>query len=197
MVCPRRRCGHAAWDVCGPTFLSSDLEPDDLVVGARFGAPIGREFVNHFQAASLGLVLSRWAQYGPTASLVFNLDAHPMRIRMDGHADAPSGMDDGVGHELADQQHRHLGDRRLDPAVGQNVAGEDASFMNAGGPAHELDRPGHRSLHTPSTAPLLGHPTLRVGSIKQRVGRPSIPDIRFVTASGIALIAGRAEGGMT
>jgi hypothetical protein len=127
-----------------PTSLARDLAPDDLVGCAPFSAPIGRKFVNYPQAPSAVLVLCRRAQHGATTSLVFHLDAHPVGIRMDGHANRPWGMDNGIGHELADQQQRHLDDRRLHPVVGQNVAYEDASFTNAGGPAQELDRTGHR-----------------------------------------------------
>ena len=67
-----------------------------------------------------------------------------MGIRMDAEANHASGMDDGVGHELADQQLRQLDDRPLHTVVGQNVACEDASLANARGRAEELDCPGHR-----------------------------------------------------
>jgi hypothetical protein len=60
---------------------------------------------------------------------------------MDGQANRAWGMDDGVGHQLADQQDRQLDDRRLHRVVGQNVACEDTSFTNARGPTPELDRP--------------------------------------------------------
>jgi hypothetical protein len=124
--------------------LASDLEPDNLVGRAPFGSPIRRERVHDPQTASVDLVLCRRALHGTTTSLVFYFDSHPVGIRMDGQANHASGMDGGVGHELADQQLRQLDDGSLHTVVGENVACEGASLANARGLAEKLDCPGHR-----------------------------------------------------
>jgi hypothetical protein len=133
--------------VRAPTSLARDLTPDDLVGCAPFGAPIGRKFVNHPQAASAVLVLCRRAQHGATTSLVFHLDAYPVGIRIDGHAIVPRAWTTAlVTSSLPNSSATSMIDAST-PVVGQDVACEDASFTNAGGPAQELDHPDHRFPH--------------------------------------------------
>jgi hypothetical protein len=148
LAVPQRGCSRDAAEAhlegCS---LAGDLEPENLAVCTAFGSPIGGEAVDHPETASVGLVTRERTNGGSAWSLVFDLDSYPMGIHVDRHAHAASGMNNGVGDELTDEENRQLDDRRFDTAVAQDASREDPSATDARWLASQLDSPRHPHPH--------------------------------------------------